>query len=192
MNPEHFTAVQNLLKHGWTTNNTSTYYALSCDEANERTPKDVEHLLLTNPIIRNTKLGHKVKKLEYKPEYDIFYRLRFDECLSKIDWGEGEGLYEMCEIKRRGKEALMKIDEGLGYSFASFCIWWNLTTRCKHLYETWEEKQRRLEMRGKITIAMTSNGSNGWEKTNKYKSSHRTGYEKDHHRKYIADPHKKQ
>ena len=189
MNPEHFTAVQNLLKNGWTTLNTSTYYALSCDEADERQPKDVRHLVLTNPTIRNTKLGLRVAghKILYRPEFDIYYRLRLDEYLSKIDQAEANGLYEICEIKRKGKEALLKIDWDLGHSFSAFCMWWNLSTTCKHLYETPEEKRRRLGA-GDICISMSNSGKE-WSKTCKYMKSHRGGYVKDHYRKYQQDPH---
>tara|TARA_Y100000114_G_scaffold154585_1_gene176890 strand:- start:945 stop:1526 length:582 start_codon:yes stop_codon:yes gene_type:complete len=193
MNPEHFTAVQNLLKQGWSTQHNQKYYALSCDEKNERQPQDVKHLLLTNPTIGNTKSGHKVKghKIMYRPEFDIFYRLRFDEYLSEIDRNEANALYELSQIKKKGRAELDKTDKQLGVAFAGFCIWWNLSTSCIHLYETHDEKYRRLANKGKIVITMTNNGG-GWEKGNKYRSSHRSGYEKDHHRKFIQDPHKKQ
>ena len=48
------------------------------------------HLVLTNPTIRNTKLGLRVAghKILYRPEFDIYYRLRLDEYLSKIDQAE--------------------------------------------------------------------------------------------------------
>jgi len=182
---EIYPKIRKVLEQGWTTSD-GNYYELCCKVGDERGRNEVKTLLTSNRHITEGNGKNKGRwsvvdePILWRDEYLVMYRLRFDECMSRID--ACEGLKVLCAIKSALRET-----PDFGVWGGSYCMWWEMTTDTKNKYETAEEfiaRHSDVEVRqgGTCPNALAGKG--------KYADSHSfSRYVKNHHRSYVQDDH---